>query len=163
MRYFISLRLITLNWARIFPSIHNFSAFDYALAKNLVQSGNFSLCRTYPFLFSSSRVTGQEGGKGRGQRILRSHETRLHVCPPTSNSGCERPLSRSLSFISSFPFFLTSSLSSFSSSLPSLLFVRARARPVYSRARNQFTRDDLRRDRWTERDLDLRHTHAHTQ
>lgn len=141
MFHFPAINYVKLR-ARISPSTIISLLFD--CAKNLVRSGNFSLGRG-PSLFSSSRAL-QDEREDRAESnefLRRSHETRLHVRPPTSNSGCERPLGRSLSFSSSFPLFLARSLArvySFvflSPSSPSLLLVRARARSsgILSRAK----------------------------
>lgn len=120
----------------------------------------------FSFVLAHATERGAEKEEGRGQRILRrSHETRLHVRPPTSNSVDANDLSApGAFFLLLFSLFLSFSRSPFSfvflSFLPSLLLVRARAHPTYSRARNQFTSRDLRRDRpGTDHDLDPRHTH----
>lgn len=151
-----------------------FSSFSI-LAREISCASNSAILlpvsyHTVSFSLSSWRMLWNEGGEkeeGRGQRILRrSHETRLHVRPPTSNSADANDLSaRGAFFLLLFSSLLSPSfsysrspLSLFRLSLLSAISpLGARA---YSRARNQFTCRDLRRDRRaTDHDLDPRHTH----
>lgn len=141
--------------ARILPSTIISLLFDFLRKISRDPVIFLSVGPSSLFVLARALQDEREDRAESNEFLRRSHETRLHVRPPTSNSGCERPLGRSLSFSSSFPFFLARSLASTLSSfslLPRRLCswcVHARARPVYSRARNQFTRRDLWCDRRT--------------
>lgn len=148
-----SSRLITRNWGSFRTGAVNSLFYPYfqlyGPARDLVQPGNFFSFLSFflslrpPFSLFFGAVshrplllrpyrTKEADGKDRGQRILRcSHETRLHVRPPTSNSDAN-----DLSAGHRFPFPL----------LPSPVptdyplvrararsFVRPSAHPVYSR------------------------------
>lgn len=136
--------------ARIFPSTIISLLFDYA--KNLVRCGNFSLGRA--LLFFRPRARYRTRGRI-GQRA-----TNFYVVVTKRDYTFARQLrtldANDLSadrfpFPLLFPSFsLARSLLFRLSLLPRRLCswcVHARARPVYSRARNQFTRRDLWCDR----------------
>lgn len=139
--------------------------FDYALAKSLVRFGNFSLCRALLF-FVLARVAGQEEGK-------RAEGNEFYIVVTKRDYTFARQL-RTLDandlLAGRFPFpllcpsFSLARLLSFVF-LSFLAIVRActRALARYILARETSSRAVIFGAIAAERDLDLRHTHAHTQ